>query len=79
MKKVGLPLNIHSSDYNNNIHENDPYMINENNELIIDTNWWTMLTEYTKILLKNRLLLWKLADVPIPHQIQKDNRLTIIY
>ena len=49
MKRVCLPLNIEWGDYNtNNLHENDPYIVNDEGELIIDEEWWIAMYRHIR-------------------------------
>jgi hypothetical protein len=66
---------------NRNLHEYSPYVINENNENIIDETWWCSLTNYCKNKIC-QLTKFKLGKVAIPHEFQFDNGskfLTIMY
>lgn len=91
MKKVVYPINIRRSDFNTtNLHDRTPYMIIDD-VLVIDESWWKTLTKYIKNLLIQRLkehfigkhipsnYLFRIDGVEIPHKIQKDPRLTIVY
>jgi hypothetical protein len=76
-----IPLNIRTSDYNNNnLHTRTPYVIDDENTLTIDTGWWNGLTQYIKNLLNKRLgASFKLGNVTIPHEFQSDDRLLTVY
>ena len=86
LKRVPIYPNIIRSNYNNNnIHEYDPYLQNENENLtIIDADWWNSLTYYIKKLIEMRLNnKFKLGQITIPHELSQstnDNKnLKIIY
>ena len=81
MRKIAYPINIQKSNYNtNNIHENDPYIIDSNGELVFDNSWWDGLTPYIQKLLSRRLDEQYIFDtVEIPHKIQFDTRLGIVH
>ena len=80
MKRVCLPLNIEWGDYNtNNIHENDPYVVNDEGELIIDEEWWNSdVPEYSKDLIRSKVQ-FKLGKVEIPHEVTFDMDLVVVY
>ena len=80
MKRVCLPLDIEYRDYNtNNLHENDPYVVNDEGELIIDEEWWNSdVPEYSKELIRSKVQ-FKLGKVEIPHEVTFDMDLVIVY
>jgi uncharacterized protein len=81
MRKVAYPTNIVKSDFNtNNIHENDPYIINSSGTLVLDKSWWDGLTPYIQYLLNDRLDGQYIFDtVKIPHKMQFDERLATVH
>jgi len=85
IKRKPIPTNINPLDYNNNnLHEYDPYILTEDNTLIIDEEWYLSLTDYIKSLINNRLSgKYILGKVNIPHIEQKldctDRLLTTVY
>ena len=85
MKRVCYPINIDRSLFNtNNIHQYDPYMIDENDILIIDKSWWKTLSDYAKELMTSRLKNYSfkiVPNVPTPHDVKSDDdrRLIIVY
>ena len=80
MKRICLPLDINYRDYNtSNLHENDPYIVTDDGQLIIDKEWWDHdLSEHSKELIQ-RKLEFKLGNVEIPHDIMLDMDLVVIY
>ena len=80
MKRICLPSDIEYGDYNtNNLHENDPYIVTDDGELIIDKEWWDHdVPEYSKELIRRRVE-FKLGKVEIPHEIMLDMDLVVIY
>ena len=82
MLRQPISPNIRFSDYNNNnLHEYDPYIIDDDNEVSIDSSWWGSLTDYIKELISIRLHdNFNLVTLKIPHDIpNEDSRLLIIY
>jgi uncharacterized protein len=81
MRRIALPLNINRAEFNiNNLHENDPYMIDPSGNLVLDTSWWNGLTQYIRDLLKPRLdEKYIFDDIKIPHEIQYDPRLAMVH
>src|SRR5437868_14897917 len=80
MKKVPLPVNINTNDFNtHNIYEHTPYIIADD-KLIIDKTWWKSIPQHIRTFLNERLKdkTFTLDDVKIPHANQHDHRLSIV-
>lgn len=83
LKRIPILPDIKRIDYNtNNIHEYDPYII-QNDSILIDTDWWESLTYYTKKCIEVKLNgKFELGLVKVPHEKQCDTTnkvLSIIY
>jgi len=75
-----IPINIKTSDYNNNnLYEYSPYLMREG-ELIIDVEWWESLSVISRqMIIKNTNNKFTLGEVDIPHVPQEHKSLTLIY
>ena len=83
LKRIPILPDIKRIDYNtNNIHEYDPYII-QNDGILIDTDWWKSLTYYTKKCIEVKLNgKFELGLVKVPHEKQHDTTnkvLSIVY
>lgn len=80
VKRCPMSEDVNFENYNtNNLHEYDPYMIDDEGALIIDQDWWSQLTLQTQEQIQ-RLCEFRLEKVEVPHKLcPSDKRLNTIY
>ena len=83
LQRTPISPNVNNSNFNNgNLHQYDPYII-EDDHILIDIQWWSTLDLRIQYMINNHLDgKYKLGTVIIPHEIQNDNEykmLKIVY
>lgn len=69
-----IPDLVNKFDYNtNNLHEYDPYIIEEESNLnVIDIDWYGTLPDKVKTLINQRCK-FTLKEIDVPHKVNRDN------
>jgi hypothetical protein len=72
IRRKPMPLNVNHEEYNNNnLLDYDPYIIDDDNTLIIGKKWWDSLTPLIRNSITDRLSEnFTLGRVDVPHEIK---------
>jgi len=76
-----MPLYVRFEHYNNhNEHEYDPYIIDDDGNVIIDKAWWYSLTPFTQHQIESNVKFKLIDRINIPHPLCSEHpALTAIY